>query len=158
SDVNQAYHAYFESMETYVENGNNFPDYGLVKDTVKFQFLESLDKEAIDAIWRIDDRVRRVIKYKDTWLNNVRTKVLEYNVMGRYMEYLEEIGKSDSVYYHFHESMMVAGDIAPSIVLWFNGVHEDYDFTIFKNRLWATVFLLRMGDPMDEKIERYLNE
>jgi hypothetical protein len=157
TDVNQAYHTYFESMETYIESEDKFPDYGLVKDSVKFNFLERMDKAAIDAIWRIDNK-KKVIRYKDTFLTDVRMKSLEINLSGNYLDYIEEIGKSDSVYYHFHESIMVAGDIAPSIVLWFNGVHENFDFNIFKNRLWATVFLLRMGDPLDEKIERYLNE
>ena len=50
SDINQAYHAYFESMETYIEKENTFPDFGVVKDSVKFKFLESLDKAAIDAV------------------------------------------------------------------------------------------------------------
>lgn len=157
TDVNQAYHAYFESMETYIEKEDKFPDYGLVKDSVKFKFFESLDKEAVDAIWHISNN-KRNLRYKDTTLTDVPLKSLGLNLSGNYLDYMEHIGKSDSVYYHFHLSMMVSGDISPATVLWFNGVHENYDFTIFKNRLWATVFLLRMGDSLDEKIERYLNE
>ena len=37
-------------------------------------------------------------------------------------------------------------------------VNGEFDFTIPKNRLWATVFILAIEEPHDKKMERYLNQ
>jgi hypothetical protein len=156
TDINQGYHNYFDKLKTYISEGKMYPV--LVKDTVKFKFLESLDEEAFAAIWRMDDHVRKV-KYKDTILTDLHVfKSLELNYKGKYMIYLKEIGKSDSLYNFIFISIQAAGDIPPTIVGWFPTHHQELDFNLFKDRLWATVFLLRLGDPLEERVERYLKE
>jgi len=155
TDINQAYHTYFQNLETYITHDKMFPAF--VKDSVKFKFFERLNKEAVDAIWQINNHIKRV-KYKDTTLTDVQITSLELNINGSYLDYLEQIGKSDSVYDDLNNCFRVCGDISPTAVCGFLIAYKDYDFKIFKNRLWATVFLLRMGDPLEEKVERYLKE
>jgi len=155
ADINQAYHSYFDKYRTYAENGF-YP--ALLKDSIKFKYLETIDKTAFDAIWRIDDSVRK-IRYKTIALDDVQGfKTLELNWHGNYLKYLNEIGKTDSRYAGIYESTEIAGDISPATFGWFLMSHQEFDFTLFKDRLWATVFLLRMGDPLEEKVERYLKE
>lgn len=156
TDINQSYHAYFDKLETYISNGKMLP--ALLKDTTKFKFLETINKEAFSTIWRLDDYVK-MVKCKDTTLTDLHGfKTLVLNYRGKYLNYLKEIGKSDSRYLDLYHSIEVAGDISPSTVGWFTAHHQEFDFTLFKNRLWATVFLLRMGDPLEERVERYLKE
>ncbi|GAB1450186.1 hypothetical protein MASR2M47_02420 [Draconibacterium sp.] len=155
ADINQAYHAYFEKYKSYVENGF-LP--ALLKDSIKFKYLETIDKTAFDAIWRIDDFVRK-IRYKDTLLTDIHGfKTLELNYMGKYLMYLKEIGKTDSRYAAFHETIEITGDFPVSATIYFPSHHHEYDFTLFKDRLWATVYLLNRGDPSEEKVERYLKK
>jgi hypothetical protein len=149
TDINESYHTYFNELSFDV-----FP--ALVKDTAKFKFLETIDEEAFSTIWRMDDH-KRMVKTKDTVLTDLHGfKSLELNYNGKYLNYLKEIGKTDKRYAEIYESIEIAGDLSPSAVAWFRDHHQELDFTLFKDRLWATVLLLRMGDPLDEKVERYL--
>jgi hypothetical protein len=153
-DINHAYHAYFNNCKSYIEAGTFYP--ALLKDSVKFEFLETIDKTAFDAIWRIDDSVRK-IRFRTLALDSViGIKTLELNYLGKYLKYLEETGSADSRYDGIFETIEIAGDISPSTATWFPMHHVEFDFSLFKDRLWATVFLLRMGDPLEEKVERYL--
>lgn len=156
ADINQSYHAYFDKLKPYILEGKFYPS--LVKDSIKFKFLETLNEEAFAAIWRIDDNIRKV-RYKDTILTDLHGfKWLELNSQGKYLIYLKEIGKSDNWYAGLYKSIEIAGDISPSFSTWFPMHHQEFDFTLFKNRLWAAVLLLRMGEPFDESVERYLKE
>ena len=156
TDINQNYHTYFDKFKSYVANGKMFP--ALVKDTTKFKFLETIDKEVFAAIWRMDDYMK-MVKYKDTTLTDLYGfKTLQLNYQGKYLNYLKEIGKSDKRYAEIYKNIEIAGDICPATFEWFPAHHQEFDFTSFKDRLWATVFLLRMGDPLEEKVERYLKE
>ena len=156
TDINQIYHAYFDKLNSYVLEGKMFP--ALLKDTTKFKFLETIDKEAFSSIWKMDDYVR-MVRYKDTTLTDLHGfKTLELNYQGKYLKYLKEVGESDHRYADLYKSIEISGDISPSTVAWFPAHHQEFDFSSFKDRLWATVFLLRMGDPLEEKVERYLKE
>jgi hypothetical protein len=155
-DINRAYHIYFDTLLSKMKNGEDI--IGLVKDTVKYKFLENLNKESFEAVWRMSEKAR-MVKYKDTLLSDLKGyKTLEINMIGKYLDYLNSTGKTDSVYAQIVNSIQIAGDIPPSTFGWFLTNHDDFDFTNFKNRLWATVFLLRIEDPMEEKIERALRK
>ena len=156
TDINQGYHAYFDKLKPYILEGKFYPS--LVKDSIKFKFLETLDEEAFAAIWRLDENVGKV-RYKDTILTDLHGfKWLELNYQAKYLIYLKEIGKSDNWYAELFKSIEIAGDISPSFSTWFPMHHQEFDFTLFKNRLWAAVLLLRMGEPLEERVERYLKE
>ena len=156
TDINKGYHDYFEKLKIDVSDGKMY--LALVKDSVKFKFMETLDEEAFSAIWRMDDYVRRAT-YKDTILTDLHDfKMLELNLAGKYMIYLKETGKSDSRYDSLFKAIKAAGDIPASIAGWFPYHHHELDFNSYKDRLWATVFLLRLCDPFEERIERYLKE
>lgn len=145
-DINDAYHAYFEK-------GEMSP--GPVKDSVKYEFLETIDKAAFSAIWEMDDHAE-FITYKDSLLSNLDGfKTLGLNYRGKYRDYMKLTAETDSLYAVLNHSIEVAGDISPETFAWFLAHHREFDFTVFKNRLWAAVFILRMEDPLEEKVERY---
>ncbi len=156
TDINQAYHAFFDQLGEFVKKGEIYPS--LFKDSIKFEYLETIDKTAFDAIWRIDDSVRK-IRYKDSILTDVHGfKILEINIQGKYLNYLKAIGKTDSYYESVYNTFEIAGDMPIATHAWFPMHHKEFDFSLFKDRLWATVLLLRFGDPIEEKVERYLKE
>lgn len=154
TDINQAYHAFFDKLASYLVKGDFLPS--LFKDSIKFKYLETIDNTAFDAIWRMDNYVR-MIRYRDTILTDVHGfKTLQVNLDGKYLKYLKETGKTDSFYEGLYNSFEIAGDMPASTYTWFPMHHQEFDFSLFKDRLWATVFLLWMGDPIEEKVERYL--
>lgn len=155
-DINEKYHTYFEELRTSMEKGEMIT--GLVKDSVKFKFLESLDKEALNSIWIISDS-KRNIRTKDTTLVNVRgIKSLQISVLGSYMNYLNKLGESDEFYRGLHQSIEISGDFPPSMLGLTIVKNREFDFSLFKDRLWATVFILQIGDTLEEKVERYLRD
>ncbi|TKG94385.1 hypothetical protein EYV94_13985 [Puteibacter caeruleilacunae] len=157
TDINQAYHKYFEDMIQKTKHTLDV-DLTLIKDTVKFKFFDSLDRQAVQAIWSIDNH-KEMIRTRDTILYDLHGYMsLGISPIGSYCTYMKKIGETDEKYRHYHNSISAAGDISPSLITYFPSKHLEYDFTLFKDRLWATVFLLRFGDPMEQKIERYLTQ
>jgi hypothetical protein len=154
ADINQAYHSCFDKLALYLVKGDFLPS--LFKDSIKFKYLETIDKTAFDAIWRIDDYVR-MVRYRDTILTDLygfTTLILNYQ--GKYISYLKKLGKSDSHYAYIHNQIEIAGEMSAAFYSWVPMYHQEFDFTLFKDRLWATVFLLSLDDPFEEKVERYL--
>jgi len=155
-EINQAYYTYFDKCASYIKEGIIFPS--LLKDSIKFKYMEAMDKGAFDAIWRMDDYVR-MVKYKDTIFVDLHDfKTLGFNLQGNYQKYLKEIGKTDKRYAEINETIEASGDVSPSLFSWFPMHHHEFDFTLFKDRFWASVFLLRSVDPLEERMERYLKE
>ncbi|MGM0619704.1 MAG: hypothetical protein ACQETJ_01545 [Bacteroidota bacterium] len=154
TDINAAHHAYLERQKEFSKKGKMMPP--LIKDTVKFSFLENLDSNAVKSIWHIDDYIRE-IGTRDTSLTDVHgIKTISINLFGSYMDYLKKIGETDDRYQSFAEAVEIAGDISPSTMGWYPNHHNEFDFTLFKDRLFATVYILRIGDSFDEKVDRYL--
>ena len=77
---------------------------------------------------------------------------------GRYVDYLEKIGGEDAYYKSVKESLEAAGAFTASIAASFLKIHNELDFTIPKNRLWAAIYILRIEEHHDKKMERYLNQ
>jgi hypothetical protein len=139
--INESYHAYIDKLSADVFSGGNFTP--LLNDSAKFQFLETIDNDAFSAIWR------ETIAYVD-WESKCR-KILELNFdEGKYKEYLREIGKSDDSYASIYEDLdSTVGSFSPMTVVWLLKNYQELDFTLYKHRLWATVFLLRMPEPVE---------
>ncbi len=153
-DIEQAYHQLLDKLLYPIEDGSVY----LVPfdEEEKYEFLQSLDTTVFNEFWTIE-RVRKAV-YQDSIYED-GYQFLELNSSGRYVtDYLERIGKDDDYYKSEKETIELAGGLAPTIVAWFLKNHNEFDFTIPKNRLWATIFVLRIEEPHDKKMERYLNQ
>lgn len=147
TDINQAYHVYFEKLNASAATGKM--PLALFCDSVKFSLPETLGNEAFSAIWEISESAKTDSASMDIPV----AKILMLNLQGKYMRYLKETGKSDSLYSGIVGGIESSGDISPSVISWFLAQHKAFDFTLFKNRLWATVFILRMSEPAEERTE-----
>ena len=72
------------------------------------------------------------------------------------MKYLKEKGMENDFFKSVHENIEIAGDISPVVFGTFLLKHRELNFGDSENRLWASVFILRMEDPMELKVKRYL--
>jgi len=81
---------------------------------------------------------------------------LSINYEGEYLKYLKEKGMENDFYKSVYESIQIAGDISPSTYAYLILKHRELDFGDTDYRLWASVFILRMSDPMELKVKRYL--
>lgn len=153
-DINEAYHQLLNKLLYPIEDGSAY----LVPfdEEEKYEFLQSLDATVFNEFWTIE-RVRKAV-YQDSIYED-GYQFLELSSSGRYVtDYLERIGKDDDYYKTEKETIELAGGLAPTIVAWFLKIHNEFDFTVPKNRLWATIFILRIEESHDKKMNRYLNK
>lgn len=153
-DINEAYHQLFDKIDKTMQDSSKF----LVpfEEEEKYEFLQSLDSTIFSEFWTIG-RVRKAV-YQDSIYEN-GYQFLELSSSGRYVaDYLQKIGEDDAYYKSEKETIIMAGGLSPTIVAWFLKNHNGFDFTIPKHRLWATVFILRIEEPHDKKMKRYLKQ
>ncbi len=137
--INESYRAYIEKLSTDVFSGGNFTP--LLNDSAKFKFLETIDNEAFSVIWRENTAYL-------AWSSQGR-KFIDLNFQGKYMKYLQETGETDERYAKIYEEISWSGDFSPPIVTGFLKNHHEFDFIVYKHRLWATVYLLRIAEPIE---------
>ena len=154
-DIDEAYHQLLDKINQIMQDSSKF----LVpfEEEKKYKFLESIDTIVYNEFWYMANHIRKTM-YKDSIYEDLNNyKYLDLRHGGRYSDYLERIGESDTYYRSVKETLDFAAGLAPSIVASFLKMHTEFDFTIPKNRLWATVFILAIEEPHDKKMERYLN-
>lgn len=156
TDINQAYHIFLDSLDKTIQDSSKF----LVPfaEEEKYRFLGSIDSTVFKEFWHTDNHVN-MVKYKDTIYKDLNGyKLLTLSSVGRYNDYLELIGTTDEFYKSLEDMIQLTGDIPTGTVMWFPGNHENFDFTIPKNRLFVAVYILRIEEHHDKKMERYLNQ
>jgi len=153
TQVEEAYHVYLDSIQSLMKNGD-WMNYSF-NEPEKQEFLFNLDTTFFIKIW--EKSIPRIVKAKDTTLyspENYFTHSLNYK--GEYVKYLKEKGMENDFYKSVHEGIETAGDISPTVFGNFLLKHRELNFNDAENRLWASIFILRMSDPMELKVKRYL--
>lgn len=156
TDINKAYHLFFEKMSNVIKDSSKF----LIpfRENVKYEFLEKMDTSVFNAIWHMSTHTRAV-KYQDTIYRDLENfKTLNLKPVGDYMKYLEKLGETDEFFESLHKSINISGDMPAGTAVWFPDNHNKFDFDIPKNRLWAAIYILRIEEPSELKMKRYLNE
>ncbi len=151
ADINQSYHALFYRFESLIAEGKMIP--GLVADSAKFKFLETIGDEALAAVWKIEEAKNRGNVVDSIVAGLPPLKSLTLNPQGKYMTYLNETGKTDSLYANLFINIEAAGDIPPTVVAWYPAQTKETNFTAFNARLWAAVYLLRLNPPAETMAE-----
>ena len=149
----EAYHDFFEIYGKGIRENKRISPFS---EKEKFDFLESLDKGAFDAIWIFDTHIDR-LNYRDTILTNIDyIKCLSINPFGRYIDYMEQVGNNDKRYTELHEHIVGMGDLSTSAGLWM--VHDEFDFGKVEDRFLAAVYILRVEDSYETKLDRYFSK
>lgn len=155
NDIDRAYHLFFEKMSKVIKDSSTlmvpFPE------NVKYEFLEKMDTSVFNAIWHMSTRTREG-RYQDTIYRDLENiKTLKLKPVGGYINYLEKLGETDEFFGLLHKKIYSAGDMSTGIAVYFPSNHEKFDFNIPKNRLWAAIYILRIEEPFEMKMKRYLN-
>jgi len=154
TDLTEAYHDFFEAYgKRLVETSQRIKP---IEEKVKFAFLERMDTAVFNAIWEFETYYDQLY-YKDSILTDVDyIKCLSINPFGKYMDYLLLVGEKDQRYLEWHDFILSMGDLSTSGGLWV--VHDEYDFGLVENRILAAVYILRMEDSYETKLDRYFSE
>lgn len=155
-DINEAYHQLLNQIDDTLQNTSKF--YVPFEEEEKYEFLKSLDPTVFSEFWTMSNHVQKAI-YQDSIYENLDNYItLDLTRNGRYVDYLAKAGDENGFYTSVRETLELAGGITPSIVALFLKRHKAFNFTIPKNRLWVAIFILRIEEHHDKKMERYLNQ
>lgn len=150
TNANEAYHLYFKDIAQTQEYIVPF------EENLKYEFLESLDSIQFATIWTFDNHYKTLGK-GDTGYNLEDIKMLSVNSTGKYVDYLEDIGKEDPFFQTLHRDFVNIANVSASTygILFIESL-TNFDFNIPKNRLWAAICLLSTEDPIEKKLDRSL--
>lgn len=155
-DINEAYHQLINQIDDTLQNTSKF--YVPFEEEEKYEFLKSLDPTVFSEFWTMSNHVQKAI-YQDSIYENLDNYItLDLTRSGKYVDYLAKVGDENGFYTSVRETLELAGGITPSIVALFLKRHKAFNFTIPKNRLWVAIFILRIEEHHDKKMERYLNQ
>ena len=153
SDIIVAYKSFWEQEGKVTSSSERIVPF---KDEEKYKFLESLGKSTFDSFFKFDTCFQSV-KYRDTVFTNLcGIKSLRLSHHGKFMEYLSETGNTDSRICDLHDKLNVMGDVPAGAYQGFSGLYKDLDIAYPKWRLLSAFLVLRMEEPVETKIERYL--
>ncbi len=153
SDINEAYHSFFDTVRNNLitEKLSYNPP---ISDEVRFSFLENLKTSTFEAIWRLDT-VMNSVEYRDTILTDVKNvKMLSLNWRGKYMDYIEELGESDELFFDVHDNTKAMGDLSTTNLIRFISHANNYDFTVVENRLLAVICIWSFEENVYKKLDR----
>lgn len=145
-DINTAYHLYFEKLKTNMDDGHYIIPFNS-KD--KFSFLEHIIENTFDEFWRVDTRNYDTTKYYAPC-----NEFLSINPNGKYVDYINEIGKSDSIFFDLNENILSMGDISRTGLIRFLANNSSIDFNLIKNRLLAVVCIFSIAEPTERIPDR----
>ncbi len=144
-DINMAYASYLKKLVTAMHAGNDIVPINF-KD--KFSFLEQVKKSTLGEFWY------NFTSYYDPKLYpEPYNRFLSINVYGKYVEYMGEVGKSDSIHYYVHDNIVGMGDISSSLVIEFMADSSNIDYHLIKNRLLSMVCIMGIAEPVEKSEE-----
>jgi len=146
----EAYHAFFEKMKPNIQKGKLTPL--LCNDSVKFKFLESLSTKGLTTLWRMEQKSIHLMT-DHGWQETPPVKVLRTNIEGSYLEYMAKLGQSDHRYTEWHNLICKMKDLPAALGVWIPLHHDEFDFANFDDRLFACYYLMRICEPVKDKLE-----
>jgi hypothetical protein len=145
-DINMAYASYLKKL---VASMNGWDYIVPINFKDKFSFLEQVEKSTLGEFWY------NFTSYYDPKLYpEPYNRFLNINVYGEYVEYMGEVGKSDSMHYYIHDNIMGMRDISSSLVIEFMADSSNIDYHLIKNRLLSMVCIMGIAEPMESPRNR----
>ncbi len=139
NNINEAYHLYFDRLQAAMLQGYFIVP---IDDKEKFHLLENVNGSTIDEIWHVDSLGGKRTDH--------RSKVkLTLNINGKFIDYIEKTGNTDSIFYGIHDIFVAMGDIHRSGFINFLAEGNNIDFNKIRYRLLAVVCLLSINEPLE---------
>ena len=149
-NINNAYHQFLNSVNQSIKDSIILVPIEINK---KYQFLESLDPVLLNDFFTLYNNTESFNVEDSNDENNYEDKYLNFNPTGRYMDYLDLVSSNDDFYKTLKESIVLAGDIPfGTMFYYFPQNHQSFDFTIPKNRLFVSLFVLRLEKMANKKL------
>ncbi len=130
----------------------------ILQMTVKRKnFIFSLDTILFNKIW--SKQIPTRVKTRDTTLYYpANFYLIGLNPNGDYVKLLDNLGKSNRYYKKVHEGIICSGTLSPVFYAGFFNHEYSFDFKNISDRLFFSIALLTLDEPIEKKVERYLKK
>ncbi|WP_162198254.1 hypothetical protein, partial [Geofilum rubicundum] len=115
----------------------------------KFLFLEEVEEGTLGEFW-----YNFTSDYDSTRHAERNHRFLTINMNGKFVDYIGEVGKTDSMYYYLHDHVRAMGDISSGVVIQKLADGSGIDYHLIKNRLLAMVLIMAIAEPMEKPRKR----
>ena len=143
SNISECYRSFFERMA-------EFEKTGIIEFRVPFEeqrnIYKIINQSTFDEIWI----------FGKSWKpkTNQTFKSISYNLSGKYVEYLEELGKENKIIKNYIDTLLAAGDISPIMFANVLMGYKNYDITDIRVRLMIAIHYMTLNDQ-NERNEKY---
>ena len=114
----------------------------------RFAFYETLDPEVLGEIFHVSDSV--TVHYPGEAASVTMHSPWHFtlNYEGKFVRFLEELGRENRFFQRFYDQVMICGDICPTIYDQIMNHYAEIDFRSKDQRLALIVSLLRINPVM----------
>ncbi len=154
SNLDSAYHYFLDKL---CKEGYETDEMLIIDPDLNKKFLSSLDSSVVYDIWEKCEVLS--VQTWDTIIHNPPDwPCLEFNINGRYYEIIHELGKDYEYFKRLPGYIDDCACISASIIMPLICGNESFDFNDFNIRLWTSIVLLCLEEPVEKKLDRYLEK
>ncbi len=153
-EIDKAYQYYYDSI---CKLSNSSHEVYTANDGEVENFIFSLDTILFNKIW--SKQIPTRVKTRDTTLHYpANFYLIGLNPNGDYVKLLDNLGKSNRYYKKVHEGIICSGTLSPVFYAGFFNHEYSFDFKNISDRLFFSIALLTLDEPIEKKVERYLKK
>lgn len=143
SNISECYRSFFERMAESEKTG-------IIEFRVPFEeqrnIYKKINQSTFDEIWIFGKSWKRK--------TNQTFRFLSYNLNGKYVEYLEELGNENKIIKNYIDTLLAAGDISPIMFANVLMGYKNYDIADIRIRLMIAIHYMTLNDQ-EERNEKY---
>lgn len=146
-DIQKAYLRFLEEHLPVVKESGDWNAI-LPPHEERFAFYETLDPEVLGEIFHVSDSV--TVHYPGEAASVTMHSPWHFtlNYEGKFVRFLEELGRENRFFQRFYDQVMICGDICPTIYDQIMNHYAEIDFGSKDQRLALIVSLLRINPVM----------
>lgn len=144
SDINLAYHAYFDYLKRCMFEGEYVVP---LKNAKSFLFFDEISESTYGVFWHLAES----FSFDSTSCDE--NPIISLNINGAYVKYLEKLGVTDSFFYYLHDNISFAGDLSRSQLILRLSNDDTIDFRTNPYRILAMVCVFSIYEPLSGGIK-----
>lgn len=145
--IDKAYIAYFEKIKSSIEKASDLDQFLPTIDN-RIDFYQTLDKNILSEIYDIKDTMTIRFRGDDEPRKVYSPYSFDLNLHGKYSGFLKELSLRSDFFKSYYETILVTGDIAPTLYAKILHENSEIDFDNREERLVVIISLLRLGKPI----------
>jgi hypothetical protein len=137
SDISKCYASYLDRLKKSSANGK-------IEINIPYESQKILYSQISDSTFN------EIWSFEKGWVPHTSDTLMHiyFNPRGKYIEFLEELGKENQAILDYYRSYVETGDISPSMVASLLENHKSYDVHDIRVQLFVAIHYLTLNDQL----------